>query len=158
MCITFALENHDQKNHFLAHFSEITSFLNRNNDCVSPGTFPTLNPTETKYRDPIPKLLKCSNQHYLWEVSTVKWGVKRDCATIESGRCNSSESLSFDPLVSPWRCLTDRRRFDCQVDILSRASSDNCITRRKVVLPIVKEYTAGRSAVKLIESSKDLFT
>jgi hypothetical protein len=51
MCIPFVHEILDQKNHFLAHFSEITSFNNRNNECMSPGTFSTLILLETRFRD-----------------------------------------------------------------------------------------------------------
>ena len=99
------------KNSLLAHFSEITSFNNRNNECMSPGNFSTLILLETKCGDYQYKLLKCSYQHYLWEDSTVKWRFKEDCAVIDSCSCNPSENLSFGPLVSPWRCLTESPTF-----------------------------------------------
>ena len=58
----------DEKNHFLAHFSEITSFYNKNNESMSPGLFAWLLTALIQYRDTIVKLLRCSFQHYLWEV------------------------------------------------------------------------------------------
>ena len=68
MCMTFAHEIFDQFFHSLAHFSEITSFLNRNNECVFPGNFSTLSASEKVLRGTqltVSELLKCYNQHYL---------------------------------------------------------------------------------------------
>ena len=147
MCIPFVLEILDQKNHFLAHFSEITSFNNRNNECMSPGTFSTLILLETRFWDSTTSFLSVPTNI----ISEKTLPSSEDSRKTAPWLIPAAVILPKTYLLVHWcrrgGAWRNRRRFDCRVEIeLSPRSSVNYTARRTAVLHILFEYTTSGSA------------